>query len=318
MKLAVTLLTLTALLVSTVSFADSDSIRVIYGKDNRRDVYNVYDNQLRSFAKATAGMVENYALQSNYNSTYRMSNTDSLADSHNLCSTEKFASQPTLARCTGFLIDDDVLVTAGHCYEGNQWGPSACASFSWVFDLKMENSTRINTKKIPSNNIYRCKKVIKMAKDEPTEISRNNYNFGKDYAIIKLDRPVRGRRPLDIRRSGKIHSNADLVVIGHPSGLPTKIADGAWVQVNNKSDYFTANMDSFHGNSGSPVINAKTGLVEGILVRGKADYVPSDSNNPNSCMVVNTCANSRGNCTAGAEVLDGEQATRISVILPYL
>ncbi len=63
-----------------------------------------------------------------------------------------------------------------------------------------------------------------------------------------------------------------LVVIGRPSGLPTKVADGA--QVRSVNDVFlVANLDTYGGNSGSAVFNAVTGVVEGILVRGDTDYV---------------------------------------------
>ena len=36
--------------------------------------------------------------------------------------------------------------------------------------------------------------------------------------------------------------------------------------------YFTANVDAFSGNSGSPIINKSTGKVEGILIEGGRDY----------------------------------------------
>ena len=63
-----------------------------------------------------------------------------------------------------------------------------------------------------------------------------------------------------------------MVVIGYPSGLPTKIADQAQVRTNKHRNFFVANLDTFGGNSGSPVINKSSGLVEGILVRGESDY----------------------------------------------
>ena len=41
--------------------------------------------------------------------------------------------------------------------------------------------------------------------------------------------------------------------------------------------YFSANLDTYGGNSGSAVFNANTGVVEGILVRGATDYVSDPS-----------------------------------------
>ena len=37
--------------------------------------------------------------------------------------------------------------------------------------------------------------------------------------------------------------------------------------------FFVANLDTYGGNSGSPVFNSDTHEVEGILVRGEADFV---------------------------------------------
>jgi hypothetical protein len=36
--------------------------------------------------------------------------------------------------------------------------------------------------------------------------------------------------------------------------------------------FFRSNLDTFSGNSGAPVINIETGVVEGVLVRGSEDY----------------------------------------------
>ena len=50
-----------------------------------------------------------------------------------LCKNEKFLNQPSGANCTGFLIAEDKLLTAGHCVSFD----SDCEEFYWVFDLKL-------------------------------------------------------------------------------------------------------------------------------------------------------------------------------------
>jgi hypothetical protein len=52
-----------------------------------------------------------------------------------------------------------------------------------------------------------------------------------------------------------------------------KVAAGAAVRDNTPSAFFVANLDTYGGNSGSPVFNSVTHEVEGILVRGEADFV---------------------------------------------
>ena len=99
-----------------------------------------------------------------------------------------------------------------------------------------------------------------------------------------------------------MEKGTELVVIGHPTGLPTKIAGGAWVRQNTNNVYFQSNLDTFGGNSGSAVFDAETGTVEGILVRGETDYVYDSSR---GCRVPKQCSN---------EGCRGEDVTRITNI----
>jgi V8-like Glu-specific endopeptidase len=305
------ILTLALTITSLSSFAGIDSTTqadVVYGQDGRKDLYEVTDPTILKLAASTASMVPNQRLASSATSnTYSISNVQTLEESDNVCPTEKFSEQPSAAICSGFLIGLDTIVTAGHCMDPVQL-PGACPNFSWVFDLKMQNANTINLNNISKNNVYRCKQVI-----------AQKLSMDVDYAVIKLDRPVVGRTPLKIRKSGAITNNQRLLVIGNPSGLPTKVTDGNVIRIDNPN-YFGTNLDTFHGNSGSAVINATTGEVEGILVRGKTDYVPSIPSNPMSCLVVNKCDMTGRTCSIGPSLRDpdSEQVTRISLVLPYV
>ena len=145
---------------------------------------------------------------------------------------------------------------------------------------------------VDKSNVYRCKKIIAQELDSSSK---------SDYAVIELEREVLDRSALSFRTSGKVKKNDELVVIGHPSGLPTKIADGANVRDVNDV-YLTANLDTYGGNSGSAVFNASTGIVEGILVRGETDYV---FNSELGCRESNVLANDAG---------DGEEVTLITIV----
>ena len=126
---------------------------------------------------------------------------------------------------------------------------------------------------------------------------------GADYAVVELDRPVTGRSPLMFRTSGQISDNAGLVVIGHPSGIPTKVAGGANVR-SQDNGFFVANLDTYGGNSGSAVFNSQSGVVEGILVRGERDFVYQGN-----CKVSKVCEN---------ESCRGEDVTRITEAAPHI
>src|SRR5690606_1400955 len=89
----------------------------------------------------------------------------------------------------------------------------------WAFDYHMPETGPFNHKH-PKENFVSCKKVVKREYNSRTRA---------DYALIELKKEVKGRTPLKFRTEGAVNSGEDLVIIGHPSGLPTKIADGAKV-----------------------------------------------------------------------------------------
>lgn len=82
-----------------------------------------------------------------------------------------------------------------------------------------------------------------------------------------------------------------------------KFAAGAEVKTVPSGDrrIFTANLDTYHGNSGSLIANANTNEVEvrmllqdrngkGFLISGSRDYVPGDDD----CCESNRCSNEDG------------------------
>ena len=257
------------LVFSTASIAGT---KVIYGDDDRVDVYESTNSMYVELSKSTAAMIPNSAIKKAFGGkTYKIKSR-TLAQ-RGICKSERFADQPTAANCSGFLVGDKYLVTAGHCIRSK----SDCSGSHWAFNYKMKNSTDANLE-LPANDVYRCKRIVSQSLDSRTR---------DDYALIELDR-VSDKRPLTFRKSGKVAKNTKLVVIGHPTGLPTKIADGAWVRsINNV--YLSANLDTYGGNSGSAVFNAVNGQVEGILVRGATDYVSRGG-----CRVSNRISNTSG------------------------
>jgi V8-like Glu-specific endopeptidase len=271
------------LFLLTFSALAQDSSKVIYGTDDREDVVNTVDNLMIEKSRSTAGMFANTSLSALSNGDYRV--IGKKLTERGWCSSERFSNQITSPVCTGFLIAPDVIATAGHCVSKS----TDCKNYSWAFDYKIPSSTA-TTAIIPKSSVYRCKSIIATVNSSTTK---------DDYAIIRLDRKVLDRSPLEIRRTGKIIERAPLVLIGHPKGLPLKIAPGANVRSNTATKYFVANLDSYGGNSGSPVFDALTGVVEGILVRGEADYVTTSA----GCYISKVCSDT--GCR-------GEDVTRIT------
>jgi V8-like Glu-specific endopeptidase len=177
------------------------------------------------------------------------------------CPGTRYTTQPNPSMCSGFLIAPDLIVTAGHCVEIE----NMCNEYRWVFDFNVDEQSQTAGIDVKAENIYKCKKVVSHALSSLLNL---------DYAVIQLEKVVTGREPVEINTS-RIADTQSVLVIGNPSGLPTKVADNANVRTNTHPFYFTTNLDTFSGNSGSAVFNADTGSVEGILVRGEEDYVPN-------------------------------------------
>ncbi|MBC7712232.1 MAG: trypsin-like peptidase domain-containing protein [Rhizobacter sp.] len=238
--------------------------KVIYGDDNRVEIDQYSDSSYIKKANAIAARIPVKDLKPISSSYFSFPDTP-IQDIRRLCENIPFNEQPAPADCTGFLTGPKTLVTAGHCMRSAM----DCERNNWVFGFKSNVST------FESSQIYSCKKIIaqKMVTTDYENV---------DYAVIELDREVEGATPLAFRKEGEISKDTPLLVIGHPSGLPMKAADGAVVKTEGnpalveklarRPYFFAANLDTFGGNSGSPVFNLNTGLVEGILVKGRDDY----------------------------------------------
>lgn len=276
-----------ALMVLALSFEAQALNKVVYGQDDRLDVFETTNNLHLELAESTAAMISSGSLKVD-GANVRV--TGSSLQSRGICATAKFSKQVTAANCSGFLVGDDLLVTAGHCIRSQY----DCSSWKWVFDFAVNDASETGAEVVvPADSVYGCKEIVSQSLN-----SRNQ----DDFALIRLDRKVTDRAALRVRTEGRVADKAPIVVIGHPTGLPTKVSAGANVRRNNNDIYFVANLDTFGGNSGSAVFDAETGLVEGILVRGENDYVYDSAQ---GCRVPQQCDN---------DSCRGEDVTRITNI----
>jgi hypothetical protein len=265
----------------------ADQIKLIYGEDDRHDVVDYHDALFRDHAQSVAGMVRASSLGPDPQNPDRIRFPLLPARyALRLCPEERFSEQYTLPYCTGFLVADDLLLTAGHCVETER----RCASFKWAFGFKK------GVQSLAKKDVYGCKEIVGQELE-------STFAKIKDYTLIRLDRKVLDRTPLEYRTKGKARIGDPLIVIGHPSGLPLKISNGAKVSRMNwrelsiffstlfrKRYYFLANLDTYAGNSGSPVFNRETGLVEGLLIEGGDDFIMDEER---GCSVSNRKSNSR-------------------------
>lgn len=260
--------------------------QVIYGEDNRVDVYLVPQADVREVADSTVAIIAVADLARTSSGTTRIL-ARHFGRERNLCSEEAFYEQLTAANCTGSLVGEDLIATAGHCVND-----SNCQDYAYVFGFKMKNAQQTTTE-VATSEVYTCKEII-----------AREYTRGQDYAVVRLDRPVQGHRILNLQQAPVLPGDP-IYVVGHPSGLPTKVADGAKVR-SQQGSFFQANLDTYGGNSGSPVLNVLTNEVVGVLVRGEVDYI----------------YDSVGKCSKSYRCEDdecrGEDVTNISYIIEAL
>jgi hypothetical protein len=94
----------------------------------------------------------------------------------------------------------------------------------------------------------------------------DNGGSGSDWALVKLDRKVEGQSVATLSTKD-ISCGQEVYVIGHPVGLPLKYALGA-CDMDVSGAYFSADLDVYSGNSGSPVFDGETHECVGMVVRG--------------------------------------------------
>lgn len=254
---------------------------VVYGNDDRLDVYAHPSAVLQERARqSTAALMYSEAIDASDPNDIRFT-LGTLNDWENLCSDQRFRDDPAPAYCSGTLIDDDLVLTAGHCIVTQE----ECDDTRFVFKFHRAADGVMET--ITSADVFSCKTLL--ARKE--EYDENNEDRYVDFAVVKLDRSAAPRfKPAPVRPgTAPLAVGANVAIIGSGSGIPFKIDSGGAVRQNNAAfmDNFIATTDSFSGNSGSGVYETATHTVAGILVSGAPDYVEREDE---GCFEVNVCS----------------------------
>lgn len=228
----------------------------IYEQDDRALVYEYSETSIDHLKYSIAAKLRSKPLRISPRH-YRISTKPLRQHVHNMCLKERFSHVSTFSNCTGFLVGKNLMVTAGHCLNNRD----ECLNSYWYFSADMNPYDKYIW--AHTRDIGRCKKIISRIKNS---ISKN------DYTLFEIEADTSGRLPLKFRTREKISDISTLKVLGHPTGLPLIITQKAIILENDSPFLFKINSNTFGGNSGSPVINERTGLVEGILTDGDRDY----------------------------------------------
>lgn len=270
-----------------VTDTSATGAKVIYGEDDRKDVYEV-DGPLRDLAmRSIVAILQPSSLDESDSSNVRIV-SDPVGRALGLCRSERFWDDPFAAVCSGTLIADDLVLTAGHCFgkslAGRPTGPAAqaCKDRRFVFGYYKESPDEMH--RLTSHDVFTCAELVAF-RNQGAMVDFSRVDL--DFAIVRLDRPATPRfAPARLRADRSMSMGSPLTVLGFPSGTPLKIAaNGQVMAVRAEGDSYSATVDTFSGNSGSGIFDSRSLEQVGVLLGGEPDYVRKGS-----CSVVSRCS----------------------------
>lgn len=259
------------------------------------------------FARASAAIAFNTSTTSYSDGSLTFkSGVQTIGQRFDLCADERFVEQPMLSRCSATLVAPDMILTAGHCvgarYDRLSDTAQMCQRLNIIFDLGYLKDYDEPLSRVLPENAYSCERV------EAWGYPEAQHTPSDDWALIRLDRPVMGRTPMPLKGSSPNIGTA-LTIIGHPLGLPQKVARGE-VLAQKTPQLFAHDADTLTGSSGSGVFDSGAGALIGVHVSGttQKDLVMDTTR---GCQTVSSCR-----AEAGCE--EANAATSTAAILATL
>jgi hypothetical protein len=174
---------------------------------------------------------------------------------------------------TGFLISDDMFLTAGHCFD---------------IDPNSFKTPRKNGSSIPGDSMVHYMNVIfnyEIGAGNKIRNDTNEFSIAKlveykcgglDYAILQLNpnqKGLPGRQLTKLTLSPKtlqLSNHDPLCIIEHANGKEKKVCCGDLLNFDATTVYY-GDVDTEFGSSGAPVIHFASGTVIGIHTDGDCE-----------------------------------------------
>ncbi|MBM7116849.1 trypsin-like serine peptidase [Archangium primigenium] len=238
---------------------------IIHGVSGRQDVFQVADNTLRERAmRSSVALVHANALDARDPENIQFL-ARSVWDVHRLCDPPYSTTRDLApAFCSGTLIDDALVLTAGHCVPTAE----ACAQTRLVFTFYRADYYGLAPR--THEDVFQCQDVVVRARGQVA-------GRDLDYAILRLDRPATPRFASAPLRAGArpMAAREPVAVIGTSGGTALTLdASGTVLSARAEvRDYFVVDADMAVGSAGAGVYELRGHGLAGVLARGELDHV---------------------------------------------
>lgn len=249
MKAAKWLMLLT-MLIAACSSQKSAELLTVYDQDDRKTLDEA-DEPTAQFAPIVALLTRRHRVSPQMSQPL---NAPIFGKVFGMCEDEPFFQERTLGDCTGFLISEDLLLTAGHCVKSEL----ECLQRAIVLNYHTPQQPILQ-----KSDLFTCSSVV-------ARLEKSN----GDLALIQLDRRVplsSTQRLLSIEET-PIGAHESIKILNHPFGVSLKVSQ---LESNPLHDgaYFSAKADVSGGSSGAPAIEPSSGRLAGVLIGGEIDLV---------------------------------------------
>jgi hypothetical protein len=226
------------------------------GRDDRTDVEDVHDRAVQENAKAVCAIVETNKIWFDVATRqWIVEHYETQGEKHSICE-GNFIDQPTFAYCTGFLVGDSLIATAGHALTNLRFDVS---NFVAVFGYATDSGRIVVA--FDTTDVFL-----------PVKIEESHFMGHRDWGLVRLDRSP-GRAPVTIERANSVRLGDTVYMLGYGEGLPLKYTGGASVSDTSHKLSFQASLDAFGGDSGAPVFAKESNRVVGMAIRSEQCYV---------------------------------------------
>jgi hypothetical protein len=234
---------------------------VVYGADDRQEVFELQDPALRERVERSVVAIVPRALLVEHDDHIELTAPSRIAQD-GACDDEPFAAQPAAALCSGVLVDWNLVLTAGHCIRVPRLDDYVVV-LGYYYRAPGELA-------LAPGDVFELAEVVAEASE------REDGRTTLDYAFVRLDRRAGPQsEPAPIRTAVEtIAQGASVLAAGASESVPLKVDRGGTVQRTRpqERDYFVADTDTAKGGSGGAAFDAELALL-GVLSLGSEDWV---------------------------------------------